>query len=301
MSLEGRLATLNKAGLNRGKARCIERRVACLDVITLQLPDVSRLACVSMLARGGSGDGGGLASRTNSGDGYTMPLIMDQGPSYASWAVPDALGGMGGSVTAPGGYPGSMGGGYGSMGGGYSSMNPSGGGGMGDMSGSLPGGLTANSVTLSHMAGFGGGGGGPSRMSPGGNVQGTYHPGQMAAAGALGSDPSARWMGMARTGNPLRKWGRSAERSLYDACRPIAKVRTLLLVLLGTVGTVLSGICVAKHYPKPCPFGNALRITCALWVRRPPLTPDPALTLRRRAGQLGVGPAAHQRGGDAHQ
>lgn len=211
VSLEGRLATLNKAGLNRGKARCIERRVACLDVITLQLPDVSRLACVSMLARGLSADGGGLASRTNSGDGYTMPLIMDQGPSYGSWAVPDALGGMGGSVTAPGGYPGSTGGGYGSMGGGYSSMNPSGGGGLGDVGG--PGGMTGKSVTFTHMAGFGGGGGGPSRMGPGGNMQGTYSSGQMAAAAAaLGSDPSARWMGMARTGTPLRTWERTAER-----------------------------------------------------------------------------------------
>ncbi|KAG2425877.1 hypothetical protein HYH02_014940 [Chlamydomonas schloesseri] len=57
VSLEGRLSILNKAGLNRGKARCIERRVACLEVLTLQLPDVSRLSCVSMA--GGSGTPGG--------------------------------------------------------------------------------------------------------------------------------------------------------------------------------------------------------------------------------------------------
>ncbi|GIL74897.1 hypothetical protein Vretifemale_4728 [Volvox reticuliferus] len=62
MELEGRLAILNKAGLNRGKARCIEQRVTCLDVITLQLPDVSQLSCVAVAAAaaavtaGGGGD-----------------------------------------------------------------------------------------------------------------------------------------------------------------------------------------------------------------------------------------------------
>jgi hypothetical protein len=48
VSLEGRLASLNKAGLNKGKARCIERRVACLEILTLQLPDVTRLSCVNL-------------------------------------------------------------------------------------------------------------------------------------------------------------------------------------------------------------------------------------------------------------
>ncbi|GLC50813.1 hypothetical protein PLESTB_000434900 [Pleodorina starrii] len=67
--LEGRLALLNKAGLNRGKARCIERRVACLDVITLQLPDVSRLSCVATAAAAAAAAGSVDAAGTGGGGG----------------------------------------------------------------------------------------------------------------------------------------------------------------------------------------------------------------------------------------
>eukprot|EP00198_Chlamydomonas_reinhardtii_P003973 XP_001693309.1 predicted protein [Chlamydomonas reinhardtii] len=77
VSLEGRLSILNKAGLNRGKARCIERRVACLEVLTLQLPDVSRLSCVSMASGGGTpggeedlGPSGAYGGEGGDGGGY---------------------------------------------------------------------------------------------------------------------------------------------------------------------------------------------------------------------------------------
>ncbi|KAG2436965.1 hypothetical protein HXX76_006480 [Chlamydomonas incerta] len=77
VSLEGRLSILNKAGLNRGKARCIDRRVACLEVLTLQLPDVSRLSCVSMAGGGDTpggeedlGPSGGYGGEDGDGGGY---------------------------------------------------------------------------------------------------------------------------------------------------------------------------------------------------------------------------------------
>lgn len=94
--LEGRLAFFNKAGLNRGKARCIERRVACLNIITLQLPDVSRLSCVNMGAVttparvGGSGDGTGGALGYEAGEaGQPQPALPDggDGGGYPPWTT----------------------------------------------------------------------------------------------------------------------------------------------------------------------------------------------------------------------
>ncbi len=68
VELEGRLAILNKAGLNRGKARCIDRRVACLDVVTLQLPDVSQLSCVAVATAAAAAAAAGTGADTAGGE-----------------------------------------------------------------------------------------------------------------------------------------------------------------------------------------------------------------------------------------
>ncbi|GLI69538.1 hypothetical protein VaNZ11_014183 [Volvox africanus] len=77
VELEGRLAILNKAGLNRGKARCIERRVTCLDVITLQLPDVSQLSCVAVAEAAAAA----AAAAPAGGSGDEILLSCAEGPA----------------------------------------------------------------------------------------------------------------------------------------------------------------------------------------------------------------------------
>ncbi|KXZ45231.1 hypothetical protein GPECTOR_57g521 [Gonium pectorale] len=98
-SLEGRLSLLNKAGLNRGKARCIERRVSCLEVLQLQLPDVSRLTCV-LASAGTPGDGAsddGGAQHDMYGRGTSMEMYGDGG-GFGGGA--DAEGGAGGGMAS---------------------------------------------------------------------------------------------------------------------------------------------------------------------------------------------------------